>query len=362
MNGVATARGAAVAKDDMQQAEFELFQVGLNTSDMAASLRFYAEVFGFANGGGQAGWGEGMRLQGLEPAGQALVWWMVAAQPRMQFELFHHTGPVQRPQPSDWSPADHGWVRIGLSVNRFDHVLNRLNGAGIALLGRTTSASGPRRIALRDPFTRIVIEVWEDGPGVPGYPRERVHGLDPAILYATSSVADLSAARRFYGEIVGLRILPLEKLHRPEDEALWGLPGARRQGFLAAAGDAVLEVVEYESPRGKPKRSDYRFSDQGIMNVALFARSTQTIQAVIDRLDAEKRPPRSLIVGAQMLGTYVLERDREVELTSFPPEMEPFIGFQPMPFLGVAPEGIPAAEGIRIVHRLDEANAPERGH
>lgn len=333
---------------------FSLFQVGLNVADMAAALRFYAEVFGFANGGGQSGWGPGMRLQGLEPEGQALVWWMVAALPRTQLELFHHTGPVQRPQPSDWTPCDHGWVRFGIAVTCHDQVLARLAERGVPILGAAGDGiSKGRRFAFRDPNSGVIVEVLEDHQDLPGSPLERVHGLDPAILYATLSVENIGEARHFFGDIIGLSLLPLDSLHRPEHEMLWGLGAAERTGFVAKAGASFIEVVEYTQPRGKQKRPDYRFSDQGIMNVGLFTRAPQTVQAVIDQLDAEERPPRSLITGPGILGTYVLEAGREVEFFSCPEHIEPYLGFTPVgPFLGVdMPDADPDA-GIRIIQRF----------
>ena len=47
-----------------------------------------------------------------------------------------------------------------------------------------------------------------------------------ALVYATSSVSDLSAARHYYEQVIGLDIGPLEQLHGPEHEAMWGLAGA----------------------------------------------------------------------------------------------------------------------------------------
>lgn len=57
-----------------------IVQIGLNTSDVAASLRFYAEAFGFRNGGGQGLWGNTIQVQGLSAEDSAMMWWMVGAQ------------------------------------------------------------------------------------------------------------------------------------------------------------------------------------------------------------------------------------------------------------------------------------------
>lgn len=340
--------------DAAENGGFSLFQIALNVSDLAASLRFFSETFGFANGGAQAGWGDGMRLQGLSPAGQTLLWWLVAGGRRTQVELFHHTGPTQRPQPADWSPVDHGWVRLGIAVTKFDQVIERLKAQDIPIMGLTADDGGNRRAAFRDRFSGIIIEVLEDAPGLIGYPRERVHGIDPVLLYATSSVGNLEDARTFYGDIIGLPLLPLEHLHSASHENLWGLSDSRRSGFVAQVGDGFLEIVQYAYPSGKPRRHDYCCSDQGMMNVGLFTRETQTLQCVIDALDAEGRPPHSLNIGPGILGTYILDQGREVELFSCPPEVEPMIGLNPaMPFLAVEPEQTDASTGIKIIQRFE---------
>ena len=94
-------------------ADFSFSQIALNTIDLGATVRFYSEVFGYANAGGQVGWGDVMKVQGLHPDGQTVVWWLVGKHPRIQFEIFHHTGPLLRKKPDDWSPADLGGVRSG---------------------------------------------------------------------------------------------------------------------------------------------------------------------------------------------------------------------------------------------------------
>jgi len=68
----------------------------------------------------------------------------------------------------------------------------------------------------------------------------------PTMVYAASSVADLAAARQFYGDVVGCTLEPLD---RPAaDESLWGLACADRDGFIVPIGDIHLEVVAYKSP------------------------------------------------------------------------------------------------------------------
>jgi catechol 2,3-dioxygenase-like lactoylglutathione lyase family enzyme len=246
--------------------DLRFIQIALTTVDLAASVRFYNEVFRYTNGGGQVGWGHVMDVQGLDPDGQTLVWWLIGRHPRIQFEIFHHTGPLIRPQSQGWSPADCGWVRYGVAVADFNGVRERLARRKIAPVGPVLTTRGLRRFAIRDPWCGIIIEVWEDGDGIPGIRApEGANASDPLILYATASVSDLAAARHFYSEILRLPIAPLELLPVDSDEALWGLAGAKRDGFLVEAGNGFLEIVEYASPRGRPRPADHRLSDQGII-------------------------------------------------------------------------------------------------
>ena len=128
---------------------------------------------------------------------------------------------------------------------------------------------GLRRACFRDPYTGALVEVLEEGSATPGGIRPRFYDLVPALVHATLVVP---RPRR------GTALLPRDaparggardvELHPPELEALWGLAGARREGFVAHGGDVYLEVVRYLEPVGQPLPDDYLLSDRGFMNVA----------------------------------------------------------------------------------------------
>jgi catechol 2,3-dioxygenase-like lactoylglutathione lyase family enzyme len=182
----------------------------------------------------------------------------------------------------------------------------------------------------------VIVEVMEESATLPGGIRRRHFDLDPAIVYITSSVSDADAARHYYERQIGLAIDPLEELHSEADERLWGLNHANRKGFVAKAGDAYLEVVQYTNPIGRSLPADYRLSDQGIMNVGLATENRSVLEAVIARLDAEGRGPPRIMSGPNFLGTYILDRERELELLACPKSIGEFLGFVPGPnFLGV---------------------------
>ncbi len=309
--------------------DLKIMQVALNSSDLPGSLRLFSEVFGFANAGSQAGWGAMMRIQGLGDDARMLVWWMVGRQQSMQLEIFTHIEPAQRPLRADWTPADHGWIRFGIGVPDFDGTLAALARAGVSTITAPTGEPGSRRVAFRDPYAGIVIEIIEENDALSPGIRHRHFDLDPFIVYAAVSVADLEASRDFFGRVVGLPLSD-NHLHRPEDEALWGLADAERTSFLADTGGMLIEVVEYITPRGRPKPADYRVSDQGMMNIALRSTEKPRVQGIIDRTLAEDRTAITAIVsGDAALGTYIQAPDRELELVAASLDADPWMGLVP---------------------------------
>jgi catechol 2,3-dioxygenase-like lactoylglutathione lyase family enzyme len=298
----------------------QFFQVALVTPDMPGILRFYSEAFDFRNAGAQASWGS--KIQGLGPDSRLIMWWMVGAQKFFQMEMFNYAHPEVRTLPADWRPCDHGWTRFGIVVADYERCLEVCKRNNVKPLGPEIVKNGRRHMAIREPYSGVVVEVIESNPA-------RLEG--PTVTYATHSVADLSSARHFYGEVLELEILPLDQLHSPGDEALWGLPGAAREGFLAEVDDVFLEVVQYSAPLGRPARQDWRLSDQGIMNVALGSRHPAPVARALDRLkEAGYEPPFRLENGENVCG-YITHRERSLELASLPEAMDDVLGFTPAP-------------------------------
>jgi catechol 2,3-dioxygenase-like lactoylglutathione lyase family enzyme len=308
---------------------FVMAQFALNTADMAGSLKFYTELFGFQNADGHPSWGEVSRVQGLPPDAHWMTWWMVGSRPFFQLELFMHSRPKQRPQPEDWRPSDYGWTRVGLAVDEFDRVVSGLERWQIPVLG-SKGDNGRRRLAFRDPYVGCIFEVMESA------------SAGPTPVYAACSVADLAQARRRYQDILGAEILPLERLHLPEDEALWGLAGAEREGFLARVGDTYLEILSYGRPAGRPRPVDHRICDQGIMNIALGTRDVGAVRALTARVISAGLKTTGPVDAGRVAGLYIVEPDFELELMGAPPEVDAKIGFTALaPFGAIA--GLPKA-------------------
>lgn len=302
-----------------------VFQIALVSADLPASLRFYAEAFGYLNGGGQCGWGS--KIQGLRSDTRHIMWWMVGQQKFFQLELFGYTCPVSQPLPADWRPSDIGWTRFGLVVANFDGCLEALKDHGVGPLAPAIVKNGRRHVAIRDPHVGMIIEVMESDP-------QRPEG--PLFSYATSSVSNLDSARSFYRDVLELEILPLERLHTPSDETLWGLRGAERDGFVVCMDGVFIEVVQYRTPVGRPKPTGYQLSDQGIQNIAVGGRQAAPVARVLERLKAAGYvPPYTFNNGENICG-YITDPERSFEFASIPEELDVVYGFEPVPlgFMG----------------------------
>ncbi len=300
----------------MADAPLKVIQIGMNTADMIGTLRLFHEAFGFVNAGSAGMWGNTIGVQGLPPDSRTIIWWMIGSQDYFQIELFHHTKPAQRPLRADWKPSDHGWVRMGIAVADFDACVKALASNGVVPVTIPVGDTGKRRVAFRDPFVGSMVEIIEK-PSVKG----------SEVVYATSSVSNLESARKFYGEAIGLEICPTEQLHTPEHEALWGLAGTKRDGFLARAGDIFLEIVQYKDPMGRPRPSDYRVSDQGFVNVALGSRQADVVAAALDRVKAAGHAPPSIFNAGGIVWGSITDAERELEFGSTPTTTDAGLGF-----------------------------------
>ena len=306
-------------------------QIALCTTDVPRSVQLYTEVFGFADAGGRALWGERIaRMQALGDDTAFVFWWLVGRQDLMQLELFHHTTPPQRAV-ADRAPNDHGWSRFGIAVPDFDPALERLAGLGIELLSEPLTHDGLRRACFRDPYTGVLVEMLEEGAAIPGGIRPRFYDLVPAVVYAAISVPDLGVARRFFVDTIGLAEEPQTVLHPPELEALWGLKGATRESFVARGGDVYLEVVAYGEPAGRPLPDDHLLSDRGFMNVALGYREPEAVAATHENVIANGYRDNFQVPRATG-GTYLNDdQGNTLELLLVARELDAALGFAPQP-------------------------------
>jgi catechol 2,3-dioxygenase-like lactoylglutathione lyase family enzyme len=288
-------------------------------------------------------WGKWLAdIQDLGADAATAIAWLVGRQDLLQLEFFNHTLPRPRPLADSWRPCDLGWVRWGLTIPDFEPALERLHELGVPTMTEPQYRDGLRRVCFRDPGTGIVVEVLEDGPGLPGGVRPRFYDLAPGVVYATLSVPDLEAARSFYLGTLGL----VEEdviLHTPDMESLWGLPEARNQSFVARGGDVYLEVVHYADPVGRPRPEGHRLSDQGFMNIAVGSRVRAESEAIIEQVRAAGHRINAELPGVGAGGTYLSDgHGNSLEVICAPREFDSTFGFAPTPQLLRSP-GWPSA-------------------
>lgn len=300
----------------MTKSKLEIAQLAFNTLDLPGSLRLFSELYGYVNAGANGLWGGITRIHRLPDDSRGILWWMVNDKPFFQLEFFNFSKPRTEPLADDWRASDLGWNRFGLSVPDFDLVVSGLKRWGIETLSPIATRAGVRRLAYRDPFAGIITEVIEGDPSI-----------GTRLAYVAYSVEDLEASRRLHQQVFGAEIEELTVLHEPSDEAMWGLGGITRDGFLARYDDCRLEIVRYDvPPRGRPA-GDAGLSNQGIPNVALCSHDVELISALIERLLREGHVNTHLVTTPSLAATYFIDPGCQFELLGAEEELEAPLGF-----------------------------------
>jgi catechol 2,3-dioxygenase-like lactoylglutathione lyase family enzyme len=89
------------------------------------------------------------------------------------------------------------------------------------------------------------------------------------------SVADLERSITFYRDVIGFtltRIVESPPAMRLGDVV--GLPGAAARIAHLVLGGTMLEIFEYQDPRGRPIPSDRTQADQGFIHIGLRSSDT----------------------------------------------------------------------------------------
>lgn len=308
-----------------------IVQIVLGSDNLPFCKHLYSMVFGFAVAGERIIYSQhNGEVMALGEWGGATVLYLVGRQELMQLEFWTHTQPRQRPISPDWRPNDVGFCRLGISVPDFHATLERLAAAGIATITAPAAVNGLRRVCFRDPTVGIPVEIMEEGPALPGQ-RDRYHDLEPAIVYVAASVTDLGQAIGYFGGVVGLKKVDLE-LHPAEQERLWGLPGAQRRTAIMRGGTTFLELVEYQTPPGRPRPLDDTLDRQGFKTVAVGYRDPADTGRIFQRVrdagyDWTVPEPASFTGGNHVVGAVALH----MKTLSVPLEVERQFGYSPEP-------------------------------
>ena len=251
--------------------EKHICQVAFSALNGPRLREWYANVFGFVKSGKVIFFPPSTgNVQGIAGAWEKCSW-LIDQQDYFQLEFFQFWSPRSRLKPDNWRPCDIGYNMVGIAVNDFDQVLR--NVCAFSAIDPPTVAgdTGNRRACVMDPEGNWV-EIYERDPLtlIEGAITSTVRPEIPAVVRTMrASVPSLEDARQAYVEAMGLQVVHDFQLHRSEDEALWGLPGARVKALLLRSANFLLELVEYESPTALSWPPGYSLADQGFMNIAL---------------------------------------------------------------------------------------------
>ena len=257
-------------------------QFAVSASDMPRAAQLYCDVLGCLKAGGLLIWGDFLATLQKVPDPAAALWWVIDRQDFVQLEVWGYTRPVPRPLPLDWRPSDIGYTRMSFHVDDFDAVVARIPTVGAATITPPQGPDGDRRVCIRD-HDGFITEIMERDPLTDVRP-PRWPESGCAIRAVSLSVPDLDKARRFWVETLSLEVVDPTRLHTPEMESLWGLPGARSETLLLRAGDQLIELQQYSDPAPRPRPLGYLLSDVGILNIALGYRTREAFTAAFTRL------------------------------------------------------------------------------
>lgn len=247
-----------------------LNQIAFSVIDVKAAAHWWREGLGFLPAGGSRALMRGPLMSAIQgvPGAAVTCWCLLGRNDWAQLELFQYEVPMSKLMPANFKPNDIGYVRCGFWVADLDLALANLAKLGTLPLSAPMGEKGARRVCVRNP-DGVYVELMEDDPLPIQNPRGR-QDCPVAIRTATMSTPDMDKTVQFLTAGLGMLETGIQ-LHSDAHESLWGLAGAdcRRKVFKDGSDNQtlLLEVVEYKSPRGMPRRDGYLVSDQGILNI-----------------------------------------------------------------------------------------------
>jgi len=295
--------------------------IGFSCSDLEASSRFFRQGLGFVEGesllieGGPYAAllglpGAVLRLQRLRIGAETLELTQV-------LEAAAATRPG-RPLPEDSRSNDHWFQHICLVVTDMEQALAPLAAVRPSCAADAIS-SAPQRLPDWNPGAAgIIAYKFRDPEGHPlellqfppdkGDPRWHA-ATDPApnpapgpvlgIDHSAIGIADTEASRRFYSDLLGLRLGGEGVNSGPEQEGLDGLAGVQvRISSLRCPEGAGLECLDYRQPTGgRPMPADLGPQDRAHWQVRLRVAALEPIAA-----GAEAAGGRLISAGIVELG------------------------------------------------------------
>lgn len=243
-----------------------LNQIAFSVIDLRRTEAWWREGLGFLPAGGSRLLFRGPLISAIQnvPGAAMTCWCLLGRNDWSQIEMFQYESPASKLMPADFQPNDIGYTRCGVWVADLDATLARLAGMGTEPLSAPIGAAGQRRVCVRNP-DGVFVELMEEDP-LPEQNRLGRQDCPVALRYATMSTPDMAQSLAFLVEGLGMPETDIV-LHEDQHEALWGLAGASCKRRVLGGPTLLLEVVEYQQPKGKTWRNGYRVCDQGILNV-----------------------------------------------------------------------------------------------
>ncbi|MEM1249494.1 MAG: VOC family protein [Acidobacteriota bacterium] len=126
------------------------------------------------------------------------------------------------------------------------------------------------------------------------------------------SVADMERSLAFYRDLLGLEVTFDSDVRNHEGfEAVVAMEEARgRVVWLGAGDETILELWQYENPKGRPLPTDYRPADHGVTHYALEVEDVHEVhRRIVEAGHAANASPQDLDLH---LTTYVRGPDGEI--------------------------------------------------
>ena len=303
----------------------------MSVTDLDKTTAFYENVLGYARNGranSPNSWFIS-RVQGHKGI-KVNMRWMSDRDPGFQLEFFQYEKPMARPMPEDARPSDIGYSRMGIWVEDFDAALSRFKESGVQLTTDPKEYSGGgRRVCVRDP-NGVYLEIMEQGIRNSSVKKDRSpYKLPVETRSLTLSVPDLEQAERYFIGVLGMHKADVT-LHTPQMEELWGLDGAEAKSTFLWCDDFLLELVEYLSPEGRPRRPDRHMGDAGLYHFALrFRKGRELKRSYQEAYDAGHSSVMPLL-GFGFINVVYMKTDQGfiVEHCHFPSWTDRFVGLK----------------------------------
>jgi catechol 2,3-dioxygenase-like lactoylglutathione lyase family enzyme len=83
-------------------------------------------------------------------------------------------------------------------------------------------------------------------------------------------VSDMERSRRFYSEVLAFRQIADREVFGEPYEKLYGVFGVRLRSVRMQLGDEYIELMQFQTPRGRPLPVDSRSNDRWFQHVAII--------------------------------------------------------------------------------------------